>query len=310
MNLVKQNDVKYKISLLFIVIVVINIILMLIFTYLISGQVKSEEISKFYLKDITLTSSDKLYVPIETENNEANEDSENDESIKNNEDNKNNENEQIDETNINNVIIEENYPTGEEKYYIKVNCEAQTVTIYEKDENGYYSNPTKVMLCSTGTNTPQTGIYKITFYKKEWLALQGSVYGQYCTQIVGDILFHSVPYLENKNPGSLEYWEYDKLGEEASLGCVRLTVQDAKWIFDNCQAGTKVEFYSSENPGPLGKPEVKKISQYEELRNWDPTDEKEENPWKIYFEEERIKINKLQEVIKKIQEITRYMKII
>ena len=192
--------------------------------------------------------------------------------------------------------LEEIYPTGTTKYYIKVNCKSQTVNVYEKDENNKYSKPVKVMLCSTGVQTPKTGVYKITSFKQEWLGLQGNVYGQYCTQIVGNILFHSVPYIEKNNPSSLEYWEYDKLGEEASLGCIRLTVESAKWIFDNCETGTQVEFYSSEDPGPLGKPETQKISDYsEELKNWDPTDEKQENPWIIY----KKKVKEQEELRKK-----------
>ena len=31
-----------------------------------------------------------------------------------------------------------------------------------------------------------------------------------------------------------------KLGRRASHGCIRLTVEDAKWIYDNCPAGTTV----------------------------------------------------------------------
>ncbi|MBO5005718.1 MAG: L,D-transpeptidase [Clostridia bacterium] len=133
----------------------------------------------------------------------------------------------------------ENYPTGDSKYYIKVNLKTQTVNIYEKDELNRYSVPVKTMLCSTGEYTPKLGTYKITTYKQEWLGLQGNVYGQYCTQIIGNILFHSVPYLEKYNPASLEYWEYDKLGQDVSLGCIRLTVENAKWIYDNCDAGTR-----------------------------------------------------------------------
>lgn len=68
-------------------------------------------------------------------------------------------------------------------------------------------------------------------------------------------------------------------GTSASAGCIRLTVQDAKWIYDNCKSGTTVEFYSSNEPGPLGKPESAKIEEYEELRDWDPTDSDENNPW-------------------------------
>lgn len=95
-------------------------------------------------------------------------------------------------------------------YYIKVNYLENVVTVYTKDINGNYTIPYKAFTCSTGTATPTSGTYK-TDYKYRWLGLFGNVYGQYCTRIVGNILFHSVPYLEKGNEGSLEYWEYDKL---------------------------------------------------------------------------------------------------
>lgn len=170
-------------------------------------------------------------------------------------------------------------------YYIKVNYGAQVVTIYKQDNEGNYTIPVKAMVCSTGTYTPKSGVYAIP-NRWKWLGLQGDVYGQYCTQITGNILFHSVPYLERGNPESLEYWEYDKLGTYASAGCIRLTVADAMWIYNNCGRGTKVEFYSNSNPGPLGKPTAQKISNAEgNLKNWDPTDPNPNNPWKNYKEE-------------------------
>lgn len=169
-------------------------------------------------------------------------------------------------------------------YYIKVNYGAQVVNIYTQDENGDYTVPYKVMVCSTGVYTPKSGVYSIPA-RWEWLGLQGNVYGHYSTQIKGNILFHSVPYLTKWDNASLEYWEYDKLGTYASAGCIRLTVEDAKWIYYNCARGTKVEFYSDSNPGPLGKPSAKKISSYPDyLRNWDPTDPAPENPWHSYSE--------------------------
>lgn len=170
------------------------------------------------------------------------------------------------------------------KYYIKVNNGANVVTVYTQDENGEYTVPVKAMVCSTGTATPKSGKYAIKG-RWEWLGLFGNVYGHYSTQIVGNILFHSVPYLEKYNPGSLEYWEYDKLGTSASMGCIRLTVRDARWIFNNVSSGTIVEFYSSSNPGPLGKPSAQKISGNETCRNWDPTDSNPNNPWHSYKEE-------------------------
>lgn len=167
------------------------------------------------------------------------------------------------------------------KYYIKVNYGAQVVNVYTYDKDGKYTKPVKAFVCSTGTETPRSGVYKIP-RKYQWCKMFGGVWSHYATQIVGNILFHSVPYLESNNH-SLEYWAYDKLGTKASMGCIRLTTIDAKWIYDNVPAGTQVEFYSSSNPGPLGKPSAKKISSAPaNIRCWDPTDPDPKNPWRTY----------------------------
>ena len=178
-------------------------------------------------------------------------------------------------------------------YYIKVNYGAQVVTIYKQDTNREYTIPVKAMICSTGTATPTSGVYSIPGRWK-WGALFGNVYGQYCIKITGNILFHSVPYLRKGDPGSIEYWEYDKLGTAASAGCIRLKVDDLIWLYNNCGNGTKVEFYSSSNPGPLGKPSAKKISGNEACRNWDPTDPNPNNPWKNYKEQQKNNTNNSQ----------------
>lgn len=170
-------------------------------------------------------------------------------------------------------------------YYIKINNQANVVTIYTKDEVGNYTIPYKAMICSIGTATPAAGnVYTIPGGKWDrwtWGQMVGGVWAQYYTRIKGGILFHSVPYT-SKDKGALEYWEYDKLGTKASAGCIRLTVQDAKWIYDNCKPGTKVEFYEDSNPGPLGKPTAQKISEDEAVRGWDPTDPDINNPWRNY----------------------------
>lgn len=170
------------------------------------------------------------------------------------------------------------------KYYIKVNNQANVVTIYTKDKNGNYTVPYKAMICSIGKATPTEGVYTIpgkTWDRWTWGQMEGGVWAQYYVRIKGSILFHSVPYT-SKDKSTLEYWEYDKLGTKASAGCIRLTVRDAKWIYDNCPAGTQVEFYYDSNPGPLGKPSAQKISGEESVRGWDPTDPASGNPWKNY----------------------------
>lgn len=166
-------------------------------------------------------------------------------------------------------------------YYIKVNYKAQVVNIFRKDNQGSYTIPLKAMVCSTGSATPISGVYAMP-RKYRWIKLIGDVWGQYSTQITGNILFHSVPYLQ-KDPSTLITNYYDKLGTYASAGCIRLTTADALWIYNNCPIGTKVEFYSSSNPGPLGKPVARKLSQEKSpYRNWDPTDPAKENPWRNY----------------------------
>ena len=164
---------------------------------------------------------------------------------------------------------------GYTKYYIDDEREYKNSFA----ENGGYTVPYKAMVCSVGLNgaTP-TGSYNTTD-KYTWRLLSGNVYGQYATRITGHYLFHSVPYV-TQNKADLEYDEFNKLGEAASLGCIRLSVEDAKWIYDNCPKGTPVTIYDSNDPEPLAKPTPIKIDTNDSRRVWDPTDPDPSNPWK------------------------------
>lgn len=159
-------------------------------------------------------------------------------------------------------------------YLLKVNKQQNVITAYKKDKKGKYSVPVKAMVCSVGVDTP-IGTFK-TPVNYRWRLLDGDVWGQYSTRIVRGILFHSVWYYE-KNPSTLSAKQYNKLGTTASHGCVRVTVEDAKWIYDNCPIGTTVTIYNSKNPGPLGKPQAIKLP---EGTGWDPTDvSNKDNPY-------------------------------
>lgn len=176
-------------------------------------------------------------------------------------------------------------------YLVAVNRAANCVTVYTADDNGEYTQPYMAMICSTGGENTPLGVWKLPTQEESsrygvrdlWHLMDGNVYGQYTTRITPNdgILFHSVPYYTNGDKNSLEYEEFNKLGETASLGCVRLAAVDSKWIYDNCPFGTTVVIYDdAENPGPLGKPEKILIDiTNEELRGWDPTDPDDTNPW-------------------------------
>ena len=161
-------------------------------------------------------------------------------------------------------------------YYIKINRLQNVVMVYGL-ENGEYSKLVKTFVCSTGTATP-TGTFKTTD-KYTWRALVGGVYGQYATRITGSILFHSVPYF-TQSKSNLEYEEYNKLGTKASKGCIRLSVIDSKWIYDNCPKGTTVTIYDSNSLDGITKPSPIKIDVNNPNKGWDPTDPDPNNPWK------------------------------
>ena len=177
------------------------------------------------------------------------------------------------------VIAQPQQPDNGQLYFLRVNCQTNTITVYTRDETGEYTVPYRAMICSTGANggTP-LGTYRLSGNRWEWLSLVGGVQGRYNTQIFGDYLFHSVPYLERYNNGSLQPGEFDKLGTACSHGCIRLQICDAMWIYDNLWDIGGVEIYNSPDLGPLGTPTAPKIDQ-SEFPGWDPTDPDEENPW-------------------------------
>jgi len=160
----------------------------------------------------------------------------------------------------------------DENSYIKINRKQNVVMVYSGDHRLI-----KTFLCSAGIMTPMGTFY--TSDKYEWRELYGKVYGQYSTRITGHILFHSVPYYK-KDKSTLEYFEYNKLGVLTSMGCIRLTVEDAKWIYDNMPKGTKVIIYDSDSLDGIIKPTVPKIDVNSPNRGWDPTDPDPNNPWK------------------------------
>lgn len=151
-------------------------------------------------------------------------------------------------------------------YYIKVYKKSNYQIIYAKDGAKGYTIPVKAMINSCGNNTP-TGTY-YTPYRYRWLRMEGYTWAQWCTQIYGNYLFHSVPNWTYNN-FDLEVYEYNLLGSTRSLGCIRLTCEDAKWIYDNCGLGTQVYISAVETSGPLSKPTSLKLASW---HTWDPTD--------------------------------------
>jgi len=148
--------------------------------------------------------------------------------------------------------------TDPDKYYILLDLKNQIVTVFERDENGEYTKIVRRFICTTGrtelnpedpedkgTPTPQ-GIWKIGARERfgEFAAFDGT-YARYWTQIVEGVYFHSVMYSRH-DVNTLQSGPYRRLGNKGSHGCVRLDVEDAKWLYYYACPGTTVNVSNGE----------------------------------------------------------------
>ncbi|MCM1325274.1 MAG: L,D-transpeptidase [Bacteroidales bacterium] len=179
------------------------------------------------------------------------------------------------------MLLQAKEPDLRPTYTVYVNRTQNCVTVMEQKEDGT-SVLAKVMACSCGREGHETpeGVFKTSNYY-EWCAMVDGTYGKYSVRFNKAILFHSVPYLKPSDD-TLEWDQYNLLGQNASLGCVRLSVVDAKWIYDNCKVGTTVIVYSGDNiVGDAVKPATVQIPEDSPYRNWDPTNLNSNNPWLV-----------------------------
>ena len=122
------------------------------------------------------------------------------------------------------------------RYLILVDTTANRVGIYSGSVGKW--NEVKKWACTTGAKSTPTvkGTFTVQGKGKSF----GSGYTcWYYTQFYGNYLFHSVLYKQ----GSMSVIIDGRLGINASHGCVRLNINNAKWIYDNIPRGTKVVVY-------------------------------------------------------------------
>ena len=134
------------------------------------------------------------------------------------------------------------------RYTLMVDVTNQIVRAYTYDENGQYTVLVREMICSTGTkkNPTPLGTTIMPSKRARWGYFPTwDSHAQYLTRIDGANAFHSVLY-SAADERTLSVKSYNALGTRASHGCVRLYVCDAKWIYDNCAAGTIITVYEGE----------------------------------------------------------------
>lgn len=122
-------------------------------------------------------------------------------------------------------------------YLIIVDTTLNATCVYKKGSKSKWTLD-KYYRCSPGAPSTPTVKGDFTVYGK------GLVFGDtysawYYTQFCGNYLFHSVLYQHD----SMTSFVDGRIGLNLSHGCVRLKLEDAKWIYDNIPYGTAVYIY-------------------------------------------------------------------
>lgn len=128
--------------------------------------------------------------------------------------------------------------TSNTNYLVFVNIAEQKTYVYEGSKNDWTLD--KTFTCSTGIEGKETPVGVFTVQNRApWFF--SPKYGQGCkyyVQFMGNYLFHSIPFDSDKTTIS-----DPTLGVPASHGCIRLSVEDSKWLYDNVQNGSKIIIY-------------------------------------------------------------------
>lgn len=125
-------------------------------------------------------------------------------------------------------------------YRVEVSLADQIVTVYALNDQSTY-DVTRCFHCSTGLfNSTPRGIFLDGYPANRWHYFEKfDCWAQYSFSIEGNIMFHSVIYSE-KDENTLIRGSVSNLGNPASHGCIRLTVEDAQWLYETCPRGSLV----------------------------------------------------------------------
>lgn len=132
------------------------------------------------------------------------------------------------------------------EYLALVNCTTHRVGVYQGSQgnwkrvkyfkcgDGKPETPTIHGDFETGPQTAASHTYKLPYFDSEGARCW------YATRINGPYLFHSVLYKVDKEP--IEE-EDGRVGAAVSHGCIRLKLENAKWIYDTMPELTHVCIY-------------------------------------------------------------------
>ena len=133
----------------------------------------------------------------------------------------------------------ENNQTSRTNYIMVVDRATHRVGVFKGKKNNW-SNVKYYKCCVGKSSTPTiSGTYDVGVKGKYFdTGTKGRCW--YYTQISGNYLFHSVIYDRQSTP---KHIIDNSMDAAVSHGCVRLDLDNAKWIYDNIPKNTKVIIY-------------------------------------------------------------------
>ena len=129
--------------------------------------------------------------------------------------------------------------TSSTKYLILINYTDHYLNVYERIVDGAWTK-IKSHRCSMGASVTPTplGVYR-TSDKVLWFD-SGYCRCWYATRFNGSYMIHSILYYQDSSPAHVMD---ATMGANVSHGCVRLYLDNAKWIYYNVPSGTTTVVY-------------------------------------------------------------------
>ena len=130
-------------------------------------------------------------------------------------------------------------------YFFEVDVKNQVVKVWKYNADTQdYTDLDRAFLCATGTTTYPSPLGTFTLSGRKAAHCKFPKWGggeaRWWTKITEDIAFHSVLYGDSSDDSTLKVNSLKGLGKRGSHGCIRMTVADAKWIYEHVQAGMQV----------------------------------------------------------------------
>jgi len=164
--------------------------------------------------------------------------------------------------------IEETPAEVKNTYMIIVDKADFTFGIFTYDSNGEYTVLVEAFPTAIGYSDRMTpnGTFEISS-KGEWKSWSTGSYSPYYTRFTSGLYFHGAVYSSKRHDTMYKSF-YREIGTASSSGCLRTTIEGAKWVYSNCPAGTVVNIVSSSDKVE----KVTKIPLDPYYPRWDPTD--------------------------------------